>query len=120
MERLAITPTPKLGNRIILRRWNNKKPTDIVEHPLPVPKPWPRGLNGEEEPPWALHYVVYFCDPQTGSLYIVREQAPGREARLRAAGRADRCHVGSAWRVRRPGRRRVVCRRARAIVEIYQ
>ena len=76
---LPIPPTPKLvlGMRTILRRWDNKKPTDIMEHPLPdvdelnatVLKPWPTGLNGQEEPPWARYYVVYFCDPQTGQIY---------------------------------------------------
>jgi hypothetical protein len=76
---LPIPPTPKLvlGMRTVLRRWDDKKPIDITEHPLPevdalnaaIPKPWPHGLNGQEEPPWALHYVVYFCDPQTGLLY---------------------------------------------------
>ena len=76
---LPIPPTPKLvlGMRTILRRWLDKKPIDIIEHPLPdvdelnaaIPKPWPTGLNGQEEPPYAVHYVVHFCDPQTGALY---------------------------------------------------
>ena len=63
--------------RTILRRWLDKKPVDIVEHPLPdvdalnaaIPKPWPPGLNGQEEPPYAVHYVIYFCDPLSGALY---------------------------------------------------
>ena len=58
---LPIPPAPKLvlGMRTILRRWVDKKPIDIAEHPLPdvdalnaaIPKPWPTGLNGQEEPP---------------------------------------------------------------------
>ena len=84
---LPIPPTPKLvlGTRTIMRRWEGKKAFDILEHPLPdvaelnasVPKPWPRGLNGQEEPPWALHYVVYFCDPLSGALYTFANKTYG-------------------------------------------
>ena len=28
-------------------------------------------------PPWALHYVVYFCDPQTGALYTFANKTYG-------------------------------------------
>ncbi len=76
---LPIPPAPKLviGMRRIVRRWLDHKPIDITEQPLPdvdllnaaIPKPWPPGLNGQEEPPYAVHYVVQFCDPQTGQLY---------------------------------------------------
>jgi hypothetical protein len=76
---LPIPPTPKLviGMRRIVRRWLDHKPIDITEQPLPdvdalnaaIPKPWPLGLSGQEEPPHAVHYVVQFCDPQTGQLY---------------------------------------------------
>jgi len=76
---LPIPQTPKLvlGMRTFLRRWLEKKPLDIIEHPLPnidelnasVPKPWPIGLSGQEEPPYALYYAVHFCDPATGALY---------------------------------------------------
>jgi hypothetical protein len=76
---LPIPPTPKLviGMRRIVRRWFDHKPIDITEQPLPdvdslnaaIPKPWPPGLNGQEEPPYAVHFVVQFCDPQTGQLY---------------------------------------------------
>jgi hypothetical protein len=58
---LPIPPTPKLviGMRLIVRRWFDHKPIDITEQPLPdvdslnaaIPKPWPPGLNGQEEPP---------------------------------------------------------------------
>ena len=62
-------------------------PIDIIEHPLPdvdalnaaIPKPWPIGLDGQEKPPWALHYVVYFCDPQTGSLYTFCNKTGGAQ-----------------------------------------
>ncbi|QHO75966.1 hypothetical protein ACH79_28495 [Bradyrhizobium sp. CCBAU 051011] len=76
---LPIPPTPKLviGMRRIVRRWLDHTPIDITEQPLPdvdtlnaaIPKPWRPGLNGQEEPPYAVHYVVQFCDPQTGQLY---------------------------------------------------
>jgi hypothetical protein len=78
-DRLPIPLTPKLvlGMRTILRRWLDRKPIDITEHPLPnvdalnaaIPRPWPAGLNGREEPPYAVHYVVYFCDLQDGAPY---------------------------------------------------
>jgi len=84
---LPIPPTPKLviGMRTILRRWVDKEPIDIIEHPLPdvhelnasVPKPWPTGLNGQEEPPYAVYYVVQFCDPQTGALYTFANKTYG-------------------------------------------
>ena len=84
---LPIPATPKLvlGTRTILRRWEDTQAIDIVEHPLPdaaalnakIPKPWPTGLAGQETPPWALHYVVYFCDPQTGSLYAFCNKTVG-------------------------------------------
>ena len=57
---LPIPATPKLviGMRTIARRWVDKKPIDVTEHPFDVdtlnaaiPKPWPTGLNGQEEPP---------------------------------------------------------------------
>ena len=80
---LPIPPTPKLvlGMRTILRRWLD----NIIEHPLPdvdelnasVPKPWPTGLNGQEEPPYAMYYVVYSCDPQTGALYTFANKTLG-------------------------------------------
>src|SRR4029434_9506399 len=84
---LPIPSTPKLvlGMRTILRRWLDKKPIDIIEHPLPdvdelnasVPKPWPTGLNGQEEPPFAKYYVVHFCDPQTGALFTFANKTYG-------------------------------------------
>ena len=84
---LPIPPTPKLvlGMRTILRRWLDKKAIDIIEHPLPdvdelnasVQKPWPTGLNGQEEPPYAVYYAVYFCDPQTGALYTYLNKTYG-------------------------------------------
>ena len=84
---LPIPPTPKLviGMRTILRRWVDKEPIDIIEHPLPnvdelnasVPKPWPTGLNGQEEPPYAVYYVVQFCDPRTGALYTFANKTYG-------------------------------------------
>ena len=84
---LPIPPTPKLVLRMrtILRRWLDKKPSDIIEHPLPdvdelnasVPKPWPIGLNGQEEPPYAVHYVVNFCDPQNGATYTYANKTYG-------------------------------------------
>ena len=42
-----------------------------------IPKPWPTGLNGQEEPPYAVHYVVHFCDPQTGALYTFANKTYG-------------------------------------------
>jgi hypothetical protein len=84
---LPIPSTPKLvlGMRTIPRRWLDKKPIDVIEHPLPdvdelnasVPKPWPAGLNGQEEPPYARYYVVHFCDPQTGALYTFANKTYG-------------------------------------------
>jgi hypothetical protein len=84
---LPIPPGPKLVLRMftILRRWVDKMPVDITQYPLPdvdalnatIPKPWPPGLNGQEEPPWATYYVIQFCDPQTGALYTFANKTYG-------------------------------------------
>ena len=62
------------GMRKVIRGWFDKRPVDILEHldvdkeNAKIPRPWPAGLNGQEEPPFAVHYVVYFCNSQ-GSIY---------------------------------------------------
>ena len=91
---LPIPPTPKLvlGMRTILRRWVDKKPSTSLSTRCPMStrstrRSRSRGRPGStvrKTPPWALHYVVYFCDPQTGSLYTFVQQDRRREDRLRA------------------------------------
>ena len=49
-----------------------------------IPKPWPVGLNGQEQPPWALYFCVYFCDPNTGSLYTWANRTWGSQLCYRA------------------------------------
>src|SRR5262245_12667802 len=62
-------PSPMLviGYITILRRWNDHRPEDITEHPLPDPavlnaaipvKEWEIGLNGQPQEPWKLTYIV--------------------------------------------------------------
>jgi hypothetical protein len=68
-----------LGFDTILRRWQNKKPTYIVEHPLPDPdelnaaipqSEWEIGLDGKPRQPWMLCVRIFMCDlHQTGSLF---------------------------------------------------
>src|SRR5262245_63076661 len=67
-----------IGYTTVLRRWVNKKPEYIVEHPLPDPKllndaipvtEWEVGLDGKPRPPWALTFVIYAVDLKTGALF---------------------------------------------------
>jgi hypothetical protein len=67
-----------IGYTTVLRRWRDKRPEYITEHPLPDPEElnaaipvaeWEIGLDGKPRKPWALTYIVYLVDLKTGSLY---------------------------------------------------
>jgi hypothetical protein len=67
-----------IGYVTVLRRWVEKRPDYITEHPLPDPKElnatipvveWEIGLDGKPRPPWQLTFVVYMVDLKTGALF---------------------------------------------------
>jgi hypothetical protein len=68
-----------MGFTTVLRRWKDKKPEYITEHPLPDPKQlnaaipvaeWEIGLDGKPCEPWKLTCVIYMVDVfKTGALY---------------------------------------------------
>jgi hypothetical protein len=68
-----------MGFTTVLRRWKDKKPEYITEHPLPDPKQlnaaipvaeWEVGLDGKPCEPWKLTCVIYIVDVfKTGALY---------------------------------------------------
>jgi hypothetical protein len=73
-------PSPMLvaGFTTELRCWKDKKLERITEHPLPDPaqlnkaipiSKWETGLDGRPRAPWALTYVVYLVNLNTGALY---------------------------------------------------
>jgi hypothetical protein len=83
-------PLPKtmlvIGYITVLRRWKEKRPEYISEHPLPDPDvlnnaipiaEWETGLDGKPRRPWALTYVVYLVDLQTGALYTYAHDTYG-------------------------------------------
>ena len=83
-------PLPKtmlvIGYITVLRRWKNKRPEYITEHPLPDPDvlnnaipitEWETGLDGKPRRPWALTYVVYLVDLKTGALYTYAHDTYG-------------------------------------------
>jgi len=68
-----------LGHETVLRRWQNKRPEYITEHPLPNPDDlnaaipidqWELGLDGKPSRPWKITYVIYLVDLKTGALYM--------------------------------------------------
>jgi hypothetical protein len=67
-----------IGLTTVLRRWEDKRPEYITEQPLPDPEQlnkaipiteWENGLDGKPRAPWALTYVIYMVDPNTGALF---------------------------------------------------
>jgi hypothetical protein len=67
-----------IGHTTVLRRWKDKRPEYITEHPLPNPdelnaaipiEEWENGLDGKPRPPWALTYVIYLVDLKTAALF---------------------------------------------------
>jgi len=67
-----------IGYDTVLRRWKDKKPEYITGHPLPDPEQlnaaipmaeWEIGLDGKPRKPWALTYVIYLVDLNTGALF---------------------------------------------------
>ena len=83
-------PLPKtmlvIGYITVLRRWKEKRPEYISEHPLPDPDvlnkaipitEWETGLDGKPRRPWALTYVVYLVDLKTGALYTYAHDTYG-------------------------------------------
>jgi hypothetical protein len=68
-----------IGYITIVRRWENNRPTDITQHPLPDPavlnaaiptSEWEVGMDGRPRPPYAMTYIIYFCDAEkTGAVY---------------------------------------------------
>jgi hypothetical protein len=65
--------------RIVLRRWKDKRPYYLTQHPLPDPdalnaaipqSAWEIGLDGKPQKPWKLTYVIYLVDIlKTATLY---------------------------------------------------
>ena len=81
-------PSPMLviGYTTIIRRWENNRPIDIVDHPLPdvndlnknIPmSTWETGRDGKPRPPHALTYVIYMVDLKTGALYTYANSTYG-------------------------------------------
>jgi hypothetical protein len=75
-----------IGYITVLRRWKEKRPEYISEHPLPDPDvlnkaipiaEWETGLDGKPRRPWALTYVVYLVDLKTGALYTYAHDTYG-------------------------------------------
>jgi len=75
-----------IGYITVLRRWKNKRPEYITEHPLPDPdvlnnaipiSEWEIGLDGKPTKPWKLTYVIYLVDLKTGALYTYAHDTYG-------------------------------------------
>ena len=75
-----------IGYITVLRRWKEKRPEYISEHPLPDPDElnkaipvaeWETGLDGKPRRPWNLTYVVYLVDLKTGALYTYAHDTYG-------------------------------------------
>ena len=75
-----------IGYTTVLRRWKEKRPEYISEHPLPDPDElnkaipvaeWETGLDGKPRRPWNLTYVVYLVDLKTGALYTYAHDTYG-------------------------------------------
>jgi hypothetical protein len=76
-----------LGLTTVLRRWKDKKPEYITEHPLPDPKQlnaaipvaeWEIGLDGKPSEPWKITYVIYMVEAvKTGTLYTYAHDTYG-------------------------------------------
>ena len=76
-----------IGYTTVLRRWQNKKPSYITEHPLPDPdelnaaiptEEWENGLDGKPSKPWKSTYVIYVVDiNKTGALYTYEHDTFG-------------------------------------------
>src|SRR5262245_7209109 len=76
-----------VGYTTVLRRWKDKKPEYITEHPLPDPKhlnaaipveEWEIGLDSNPTPPWKLTYVIYMVDAgKTGGLFTYAHDTYG-------------------------------------------
>jgi hypothetical protein len=67
-----------IGFTTVLRRWRNKKPEYITEHPLPDPEQlnaairiaeWELGLDGKPSQPWRTTFLVYLVVLQTGAVF---------------------------------------------------
>src|SRR6516164_6848295 len=76
-----------IGYTTVLRRWQNKKPSYITEHPLPDPdelnavipvEEWENGLDGKPSKPWKTTYVIYMVDLKTtGALFTYEHDTFG-------------------------------------------
>jgi hypothetical protein len=75
-----------IGYVTVLRRWKEKRPEYVSEHPLPDPDElnkaipiaeWETGLDGKPRRPWNLTYVVYLVDLKTGALYTYAHDTYG-------------------------------------------
>src|SRR5262249_43502832 len=69
----------------IVRRWQNNRPIDITEHPLPdveqlnsqIPiEQWEIGRDGKPRPPYALTYKIYFASMH-GALFTYANSTYG-------------------------------------------
>jgi hypothetical protein len=67
-----------IGFTTVLRRWRERRPEYLTEHPLADPdtlnnaipiEEWETGLDGKPRKPWALTYVVYLVDLNTAALF---------------------------------------------------
>jgi hypothetical protein len=77
-----------IGYTTVLRRWQNKKPSYITEHPLPDPDKlnaaipvaeWEIGLDGKPRKPWWLTYVIYMVDLKTGAMFTYEHDTFGAQ-----------------------------------------
>ena len=80
------SPMLVIGYTTIIRRWENNRPIDITDHPLPDPddlnrkipmSAWEIGRDGKPRPPHALTYVIYMVDLKTGALYTYANSTYG-------------------------------------------
>jgi len=82
-------PSPLLvvGVTTALQRWKNKVVVELITaKPLPDPavlnqsipiSEWEIGLDGKPRPPWALVFVVYMVDTQSGQIYTALNSTTG-------------------------------------------
>jgi hypothetical protein len=82
VDRDGVTaPSPLLVVKVdeIIRRWQDNRPTDITEKPLPDPDElnakipmheWEEGIDGRPRPPWQHYVTAYLVNPATATKFV--------------------------------------------------